>query len=101
MDITFLYYITGIILLLVLRTRVALIKREKEIDARVEEYLTTNTKFVRIEKIEESTTPLFIAYNYLTNDFVAQGVTDDEVKANISAKWPALTIFIVTADSTV
>ena len=98
MDITFLYYLAGIILFLVLRSRVAALNREKEIDAKVEEYLNNNTKFVRIEKIEESKAPLFIAYNHLTNDFVAQGSTEDEAKANVSAKWPSLTIFVVSVD---
>ena len=101
MDITFLYYVAGLILFLALRSSVAAIKRQREIDLKVKEYLSNNSKFIRIDKIEESAVPLYIAYNFLTNDFVAQGATEDEAKANASAKWPTLDIFVVSIDTAV
>lgn len=95
MDLTFLYYVAGLILLLVIRARVAVIIRERDIDAKVNEYIQNKSKFIRIEEIKENATPLYIAYNCLTNDFVVQGSTEDEVKTNAALKWPAFDIFVM------
>ena len=98
MDLTTLVWAVGVIVAITLLGRSITLRRRAEIDAKVEAYVQNNSKFIKIEKIEESTAPLYIAYNYLTNDFVTQGTTEDEVKVNASLKWPKFDIFVVKVD---
>jgi len=103
MDITFLYYVSGIVVCIVLflrvQSRIDAINSEKEIDVKVDEYIQNNSKFVKIEHIEENAT--YIAYNYLTDDFITQGSTEAEVKSNLALKWPKFDIFVIKVESQV
>ena len=101
MDLTTLLWAVGVIVAITLLGRSITLRRQAEIDAKVEEYIQNNSKFIKIEKIEESAAPLYIAYNYLTNDFVTQGTTEEEVKINASLKWPKFDIFVVKVESQV
>jgi hypothetical protein len=72
--------------------------RDVEIENKISEYLKNHAKFITIDKVDSNNETIFLAYNYLTNEYVIQGKSEDDIKEQLLLIWPSCDVYVVKID---
>lgn len=93
MEIFFIAFVVGAIIAhRYLKQAKAQVERQLE----VEEYFRNKSTFVFIEEVESNNAKLYLAYNYVTKEFIAQGTTEEALQEAIIERVPDRDIYRVT-----
>lgn len=92
MEIILMALVVGFI---ITRNFIEKLKEHNAVVERAEEYVRDKTVFVTIEAVETNNYTTYLAYNYVTKDFIAQGTSEDHVKEEIVKRIPNRDIYKV------
>jgi hypothetical protein len=72
--------------------------RDVEMENKISEYLENHAKFITIDKVDSNNETIFLVYNYLTNEYVIQGKSEDDIKEQLLLIWPSCDVYVVKID---
>lgn len=80
-----------------------IINRAKDLAAKeaekVQDYVLNKSRYFYIEEVNSSSGKMLLVYDYLTKEFVTQGITKDELKEKLSVEYGNKDLYFVKNDS--
>jgi len=80
-----------------------IINRAKDLAAKeaekVQDYVLNKSRYFYIEEVNSSSGKMLLVYDYLTKEFVTQGITKDELKEKLSVEYGDKDLYFVKNDS--
>lgn len=79
-----------------------IINRAKDLAAKeaekVQDYVLNKSRYFYIEEVNSSSGKMLLVYDYLTKEFVTQGITKDELKEKLSIEYGDKDLYFVKND---